>query len=136
MIEEKTDVRQAYIENAIYEYREAKAALEKVCNDNALAAAIVTDIYPARISIIQDVKQMNMFDAIDENGEIGSVEMIMGAQTVVSASMKRAIPADVLKKLIRKAEAVFDKYLRAFRAETIGESEAQVEAEISKALQG
>lgn len=97
MIEEKTDVRQAYIENAIYEYREAKAALEKVCNDNALAAAIVTDIYPARISIIPDVKQMNMFDAIDENGEIGSVEMIMGAQTIVSASMKRAIPADVLK---------------------------------------
>ena len=134
MIEEKTDVRQAYIEYAIYEYREAKAALEKLCNDNALAAAIVTDIYPARISIIPDVKQMNMFDAIDENGEIGSVEMIMGA--VVSASMKRAIPADVLKKLIRKAEVVFDKYLRAFRAETIGESEAQVEAEISKALQG
>lgn len=135
-MEEKTDVRQAYIENAIYEYREAKAALEKVCNDNALAAAIVTDIYPARISIIPDVKQMNMFDAIDENGEIGSVEMIMGARTVVSADMKRAIPADVLKKLIRKAEAVFDKYLRAFRAVTGGAAETKVEEEIRKALQG
>ena len=80
---------------------------KRVCKDNALAAAIVTDIYPARISIIPDGQQMNLFDAIDENGEIGSVEMIMGARTVVSADMKRAIPADVLKKLIRKAEAVF-----------------------------
>ena len=125
MSEEKTDVRQAYIDNAIYEYREAQAALGKVCKDNALAAAIVTDIYPARISIIPD-----------ENGEIGSVEMIMGARTVVSADMKRAIPADVLKKLIRKAEAIFDKYLRAFRAVTGGTAETKVEAEIRKALQG
>ena len=136
MSEEKTDVRQAYIDNAIYEYREAQAALGKVCKDNALAAAIVTDIYPARISIIPDGQQMNLFDAIDENGEIGSVEMIMGARTVVSADMKRAIPADVLKKLIRKAEAVLDKYLRAFRAVTGGTAETKVEAEIRKALQG
>lgn len=120
-----------YAEFALHEYREAMAELEKTCVEAGYTHTVDAENYPMRVTVCPNTTQIGMFD---EDGELGGLTIYLGGSTTVDVKMKRTISADFLKKLIRKAEAVFDRYLRAFRACTGGAACVAVNSIIAEKL--
>ena len=120
-----------HAEFALHEYREAMAELEKTCVEAGYTHTVDAENYPMRVTVCPNTTQIGMFD---EDGELGGLTIYLGGSTTVDVKMKRTISADFLKKLIRKAEAVFDRYLRAFRACTGGAACVAVNSIIAEKL--
>ena len=116
----------------LYSYKAAKAELDKAAKEAGMLVNVYQADYPMTMRIFSETEQLNMYDEIDDDGEVGYVELTMLEKTYVKSTLKRPLPADTLKKLIRKAEAVNGCYLRAFRAVTGGATETMVNEEIVK----
>ena len=120
-----------YAEFALNEYREAMAEQEKTCVEAGYTHTVDAENYPMRVTVCPNTTQIGVFD---EDGELGGLTIYLGGSTTVDMKMQRTISADFLKKLIRKAEAVFDRYLRAFRACTGGAAGVAVNSIITEKL--
>ena len=84
----------------LYSYKAAKAELDKAAKEAGMLVNVYQQDYPMTMRIFSETEQLNMFDEIDDDGEVGYVELTMLEKTYVKSTLKRPLPADTLKKLI------------------------------------
>lgn len=97
-------------------YKTAAADFEKFCREKAEMTAGVDEGYPFSVTVVRESQ-------IGLTGEIegGTVRVIVGLNTAVQCEDKRLIDADILKKLIKRAEALGRLYYIWYRESMVEE---------------
>lgn len=99
------------------EYEAALADMKTFCaQETAFEVEFLTDFYPL-VAVFRPKAQRSLFDSenynVDENGEIGNIQIAVGTTTKVQSSLRFKMDAKLLKKFIKLAEKVGLLYLHA-----------------------
>lgn len=105
---------------ACKEFSATVADMEKFCNEETgLRFILDTTIYPIQIRFKPIAVQQSIFERYVEGGgeneQLGSIDISIGISTKVKSTLNFRMEADLLKKLIRKAEKIGVLYFQAFR---------------------
>lgn len=100
------------------EYKAALADMKNFCaKETTFDVEFLTNVYPL-VAVFKPKAQLSLFDKenynVDENGEIGSIQIAFGTTTKVQSSLRFKMDAKLLKKFIKLTEKVGLLYLRAF----------------------
>lgn len=100
------------------EYTAALADLKNFCaKETAFDVEFLTNVYPL-VAVFKPKAQLSLFDKenynVDDNGEIGSIQIAFGTTTRVQSSLRFKMDAKLLKKFIKLTEKVGLLYLHAF----------------------
>jgi len=100
------------------EYKAALADMKNFCaKETTFDVEFLTNVYPL-VAVFKPKAQRSLFDSenynVDENGEIGSIQIAFGTTTKVQSSLRFKMDAKLLKKFIKLTEKVGLLYLHAF----------------------
>lgn len=120
------------------EYEAALADLKNFCaKETQFDVEFLTHVYPL-VAVFKPKAQLSMFDKdtynVDENGEIGSIQISFGTTTRVQSSLRFKMDAKLLKKFLKQTEKVGMLYLHALCEEqAAGTYEAWLEEQAEAA---
>ena len=121
------------------EYKSALADLKNFCSkETAFDVDFIITVYPL-VAVFKPKAQLGMFDTenynVDENGEIGNIQIAFGTSTKVQSSLRFKMDAKLLKKFIKMTEKVAQLYLHAFFEEkAAGTYEAWMASQSAEAI--
>ena len=121
------------------EYKAALADMKNFCaKETTFDVEFLTNVYPL-VAVFKPKAQRSLFDSenynVDENGEIGSIQIAFGTTTKVQSSLRFKMDAKLLKKFIKLTEKVGLLYLHAFfENQAAGTYEAWQAAQADAAL--
>ncbi len=121
------------------EYEAALADMKNFCaKETTFDVEFLTNVYPL-VAVFKPKAQRSLFDSenynVDENGEIGSIQIAFGTTTKVQSSLRFKMDAKLLKKFIKLTEKVGLLYLHAFfENQAAGTYEAWQAAQADAAL--
>lgn len=76
----------------LYSYKAAKAELDKAAKEAGMLVNVYQADYPMTMRIFSETEQLNMFDEIDDDGEVGYVELTMLEKTYANRRLSGRCP--------------------------------------------